>query len=177
MADLVVPQLGESITEAVIARWRKNVGDAVEANDILVDLETDKVTVELPSPVAGALTEQRAQVGQTVKVGEIVGKVADGEKGKAAPAQTQKQPSPSPSPSPSTSTSTSTSTPSASTARAAAASGGLDREALLELPPSQRRIAREQGRLPRATIRRRGTLRRTRRGCSSRCARWLACAT
>ena len=63
MADLVVPPLGESITEAVVAKWRKNVGDAVAANDILVDLETDKVTVELPSPVAGVLGEQRAAVG------------------------------------------------------------------------------------------------------------------
>ncbi|KAB2895794.1 MAG: dihydrolipoamide succinyltransferase, partial [Kofleriaceae bacterium] len=68
MADLVVPQLGESITEAVIARWLKNVGDTVAADEPLVDLETDKITVQLPSPVSGALKAQSAAVGATVKV-------------------------------------------------------------------------------------------------------------
>src|SRR5690349_6415515 len=87
MADLVVPQLGESITEAVIARWLKNVGDAVAADEPLVDLETDKITVQLPSPVAGTLQAQSAAVGATVKVGDVVGAVAAGAGGaKAAPA-------------------------------------------------------------------------------------------
>jgi len=54
MADLVVPQLGESITEAVIARWLKEVGDAVAIDEPVAELETDKITVQLPSPVAGA---------------------------------------------------------------------------------------------------------------------------
>jgi pyruvate/2-oxoglutarate dehydrogenase complex dihydrolipoamide acyltransferase (E2) component len=85
MAELVVPQLGESITEAVIGRWLKNVGDAVAADEPVVDLETDKITVQLPSPVAGALTEQRAAVGSTVKVGDIVGAVAAGAAAAAAP--------------------------------------------------------------------------------------------
>src|SRR5690349_6431173 len=85
MADLVVPQLGESITEAVIAKWLKNVGDAVAADEPLVDLETDKITVQLPSPAAGALTEQKFPVGATVKVGDVVGQVAVGAAGKAAP--------------------------------------------------------------------------------------------
>jgi 2-oxoglutarate dehydrogenase E2 component (dihydrolipoamide succinyltransferase) len=76
MADLVVPQLGESITEAVVARWLKRVGEPVAADEPVVDLETDKVTVQLPSPVAGALAEQRFAVGATVKVGDIVGQVA-----------------------------------------------------------------------------------------------------
>src|SRR5690349_2216914 len=93
MADLVVPQLGESITEAVIAKWLKNVGDAVAAEP-LVDLETDKITVQLPSPAAGALTEQKFPVGATVKVGDVVGQVAVGAAGKAAAGDGKSAPQP-----------------------------------------------------------------------------------
>src|SRR5215510_3274265 len=75
MADLIVPQLGESISEAVVAKWLKQVGDPVAADEPVVDLETDKITVQLPSPVAGALAEQRFAVGATVKVGDVIGQV------------------------------------------------------------------------------------------------------
>src|SRR6478736_3069984 len=81
MADLVVPQLGESITEAVIARWLKQAGDAVAVDEPVAELETDKITVQLPSPVAGAMGEQRAAVGATVKVGDVIGTVDGGKKG------------------------------------------------------------------------------------------------
>src|SRR5260221_9265516 len=84
MADLVVPQLGESITEAVIARWLKQVGDAVAVDEPVAELETDKITVQLPSPVAGALGEQRFAVGATVKVGDVIGAVEAGKQGKSA---------------------------------------------------------------------------------------------
>src|SRR6185369_7138561 len=84
MADLVVPQLGESISEAVVAKWLKQVGDAVADGEPVAELETDKITVELPSPVAGALSEQRAAVGATVKVGDVIGAVEAGKAGKAA---------------------------------------------------------------------------------------------
>ena len=84
MADLVVPTLGESITEAVIARWLKNVGDSVALDEPLVDLETDKITVELRAPSGGVLGEQRFKVGATVKVGQVIGQVAqNGEIGRA----------------------------------------------------------------------------------------------
>ena len=86
MANLVVPPLGESITEAVVARWLKNVGDAVAVDEPVVDLETDKVTVQLPSPVAGTLGAQGAEVGATVKVGQVVGAVSPGAAGAKAPA-------------------------------------------------------------------------------------------
>lgn len=72
MADLVVPELGESITEATVGRWLKQVGEAVAADEPLVDLETDKVTVQLPAPEAGALSELRAAEGDTVTVGQII---------------------------------------------------------------------------------------------------------
>jgi 2-oxoglutarate dehydrogenase E2 component (dihydrolipoamide succinyltransferase) len=90
--DLVVPKLGESITEAIIAKWLKNVGEGVAADEGVVELETDKVSVTVPAPAAGVLSEQRAKVGETVTIGAVLGAVTPG----AAPA---KSPSPSPSPS------------------------------------------------------------------------------
>jgi len=86
MADLVVPPLGESITEAVVATWLKQVGDAVAAGEPVAELETDKITVQLPSPVAGVLADQKVAVGATVKVGDVIGAVEAGKQGKAAPA-------------------------------------------------------------------------------------------
>src|SRR6187200_2049321 len=83
MADLVVPKLGESISEAVVAKWLKQVGDAVADGEPVAELETDKITVQLPSPVAGALAEQRFAVGATVKVGDVIGAVDAGKAGKA----------------------------------------------------------------------------------------------
>ena len=147
MADLVVPQLGESITEAVVARWRKNVGDAVAANDIIVDLETDKVTVELPSPVAGALEAQKFPVGATVKVGDVVGAVKEGAAAAKPPPSAAASASASPAPA---KAAKEPSKPAAAAPRPprAETQQGLDKEALLDLPPSQRRLARERGAIP-----------------------------
>src|SRR5262245_47621023 len=78
MADVVVPALGESITSGVINRWNKKVGDPVQVDEPLLSLETDKVTVDVPSPVAGVLSEIVNGEGATVKVGDVVGKVAEG---------------------------------------------------------------------------------------------------
>ncbi|MEO7732207.1 MAG: biotin/lipoyl-containing protein, partial [Kofleriaceae bacterium] len=85
MADLVVPQLGESITEAVVSTWLKQVGDAVAIDEPVAELETDKFTVQLPSPVAGVLAAQSAAVGATVKVGDVIGSVTAGAVQAAAP--------------------------------------------------------------------------------------------
>jgi len=87
MADLVVPQLGESITEAVVSSWLKQVGDAVAADEPVAELETDKITVQLPSPVAGVLAVQSVAVGATVRVGDVIGSVEAGKVTAAAPAQ------------------------------------------------------------------------------------------
>ncbi|MBI4512011.1 MAG: 2-oxoglutarate dehydrogenase complex dihydrolipoyllysine-residue succinyltransferase [Deltaproteobacteria bacterium] len=76
--DLVVPALGESITEAVIARWLKKVGEAISADEPVVDLETDKVSVQLPSPATGVLAAQRFAEGATVRVGDVIGKIENG---------------------------------------------------------------------------------------------------
>ncbi|HEU4729170.1 MAG TPA: 2-oxoglutarate dehydrogenase complex dihydrolipoyllysine-residue succinyltransferase [Kofleriaceae bacterium] len=97
MVDLVVPPLGESITEAVVSVWLKQVGEHVAADEPLAELETDKVTVQLPSPAAGVLVEQRATAGATVKVGDVVGTVDNTQK--ARPAATPAQPAgPAPAP-------------------------------------------------------------------------------
>ena len=151
MADLIVPQLGESITEAVIGRWLKQVGDAVAADEPVVDLETDKVTVQLSAPAAGALSEQRAAVGTTVRVGQIVGQVAEGAAGKAgAPAPAPgKSPTPAPAPGPTAAPAPVATAPAPTAAALAPAmAAGLDKDALLRLTPAQRAAAREAGKLP-----------------------------
>lgn len=80
--DIKVPALGESLTEATVARWMKQAGEAVAVDEPLVELETDKVTVEVPSPVAGTLSDILANEGDNVEVGAILGRIAEG----AAPA-------------------------------------------------------------------------------------------
>ena len=76
--DLIVPKLGESIVEATVAKWLKQVGDSVATDEPVVDLETDKVTISLPAPSGGVLTEQKFAVGSVVKVGESVGSITAG---------------------------------------------------------------------------------------------------
>ncbi len=72
---ILVPVLGESITEATVSKWLKNKGETVDADEPIVELETDKVNLEVPSPVTGKLVEINSQDGSTVKVGEILGLV------------------------------------------------------------------------------------------------------
>jgi len=89
MTDIRVPTLGESVTEATIGRWFKKAGDAVAVDEPLVELETDKVTIEVPAPSAGTLGEIVAKDGQTVAVGALLGQINDGAVAKpaAAPAK------------------------------------------------------------------------------------------
>ncbi len=79
--DIHVPTLGESISDATIARWIKKAGDAVAADEPIVELETDKVTLEVPSPVAGKLGEIIAAEGETVEVGALLARVEEGAAG------------------------------------------------------------------------------------------------
>ena len=76
--DLVVPTLGESLTEATVSKWLKQVGDSVKADEPVVELETDKVSVSVPSPETGILSEIRIQAGTTVNVGAVLGSVGAG---------------------------------------------------------------------------------------------------
>jgi 2-oxoglutarate dehydrogenase E2 component (dihydrolipoamide succinyltransferase) len=90
MTEIRVPTLGESVTEATIGRWFKKAGDAVAVDEPLVELETDKVTIEVPAPSAGTLGEIAAKDGETVAVGALLGQINDGAaagKPAAAPAK------------------------------------------------------------------------------------------
>lgn len=79
--EIRVPTLGESVSEATIGTWFKKVGDVVKADEPLVELETDKVTVEVPAPASGVLTEIVAQNGETVGLGALLGQIAEGAAG------------------------------------------------------------------------------------------------
>ena len=90
--EVRVPTLGESVTEATVATWFKQPGEAVAVDEMLCELETDKVTVEVPSPVAGVLTEILAAEGDVVEVGQVLCRVGDaGEAPAAAPADAAPQ--------------------------------------------------------------------------------------
>jgi len=78
MTEIRVPTLGESVTEATIGKWFKKQGDAVAVDEPLVELETDKVTIEVPAPAAGVLSEIAAKDGETVAVGAVLGQIAVG---------------------------------------------------------------------------------------------------
>ncbi|MFO1089064.1 MAG: 2-oxoglutarate dehydrogenase complex dihydrolipoyllysine-residue succinyltransferase [Hyphomicrobiales bacterium] len=99
--EIKVPTLGESVTEATIAQWFKKEGDAVKADEPLVELETDKVTVEVPAPASGVLSSISAKPGETVNVGAILGAIAEGAaaaaaKPAAAKAEAKATPAPAP---------------------------------------------------------------------------------
>jgi 2-oxoglutarate dehydrogenase E2 component (dihydrolipoamide succinyltransferase) len=123
--EIKVPALGESVTEATIARWLKNEGDAVKRDEPLVELETDKVSVEVPSPAAGVLEHIEVKAGGTVNVGAVLGAVKEGA-ATAAPAKAEAQ----------------TAKPVAQPAKAAPAAAA-PAVAAPPPPPSVRRIAEE----------------------------------
>ena len=83
--DIRVPTLGESVTEATIAKWFKNEGDFVKVDEPLVELETDKVTVEVPAPASGKLERINAASGTTVVIGALLGSIAEGVAGAETP--------------------------------------------------------------------------------------------
>jgi 2-oxoglutarate dehydrogenase E2 component (dihydrolipoamide succinyltransferase) len=87
--ELKVPPLGESITEAVVGKWNKKKGDTVAADEPLVVLETDKVTIDVPSPAAGALAQLSFKEGDKVRVGDVLGLIeANGASAAAQPTST-----------------------------------------------------------------------------------------
>jgi 2-oxoglutarate dehydrogenase E2 component (dihydrolipoamide succinyltransferase) len=124
MTDIRVPTLGESVTEATVGKWFKQPGDAVAVDEPLVELETDKVTLEVPAPAAGVLSDVAVKEGATVAPGALLGQITDGAGAapKAAPAA---KPAEAPKPAPA----------SAPTAKAAE----------MPMPPSVRKMAAESG--------------------------------
>jgi 2-oxoglutarate dehydrogenase E2 component (dihydrolipoamide succinyltransferase) len=85
--EIKVPAMGESVTEATVARWFKKEGESVARDEPLLELETDKVTVEVPAPAAGAIESISVKAGATVQVGTVLGSIAEGKPGKAATVQ------------------------------------------------------------------------------------------
>ena len=104
--EITVPVLGESVVEATIARWIKKAGDAVAADEPVVELETDKVTLEVPAPVNGTLTDIIAAEGATVEVGALLATMTEGSAPakapakESAPAEAKSEPAPAPAPTP-----------------------------------------------------------------------------
>jgi len=134
MTEIRVPTLGESVTEATIGRWFKKAGDAVAVDEPLVELETDKVTIEVPAPSAGTLGDIVAKDGETVAVGALLGQINEGAAGAAAkPAAAPAKPTASAAPPP----------PPAAAAPAAAAPKAPPADA--PLAPSVRKLSAETG--------------------------------
>jgi 2-oxoglutarate dehydrogenase E2 component (dihydrolipoamide succinyltransferase) len=96
--EIKVPVMGESVTEATISKWFKKEGDTVKRDEPLLELETDKVTVEVPSPVDGAIESITALAGSTVAVGALLGAIAEGKTGAAPAAAPAKAEAPKPAP-------------------------------------------------------------------------------
>ncbi|WP_037446211.1 biotin/lipoyl-containing protein, partial [Skermanella stibiiresistens] len=99
--EITVPVLGESVSEATVAKWLKKVGDSVAVDEPLLELETDKVTLEVNATSAGTLSEIVAEEGATVEVGALLGTVTDGAgapaaKPAAAKPETKAEPAPAP---------------------------------------------------------------------------------
>jgi len=143
MAEIRVPALGESVTEATIGKWFKKPGEAVAVDEPVVELETDKVTIEVPSPAAGVLADIAAKDGDTVAVGAVLGQIKEGAAGaaKSAPAAA---PSVTPSASPPaqpTPAAAPKEAPSAATTAAPATAKPAD----APLAPSVRKLAAESG--------------------------------
>jgi 2-oxoglutarate dehydrogenase E2 component (dihydrolipoamide succinyltransferase) len=134
MTEIRVPTLGESVTEATIGRWFKRAGDAVAVDEPLVELETDKVTIEVPAPSAGVLGEISAKDGDTVAVGALLGMINDGAAAaRAAPAPAAKPavpasppPAAAPAPAPAAAKAPPADTPLAPSVRKLSAESGID---------------------------------------------------
>ncbi len=92
--EIRVPTLGESVTEAIIGKWFKKPGDTVKADEPLVELETDKVTLEVNAPASGVLAEVAAKDGETVEVGALLGQITEGAASAAKPAAKAETPAP-----------------------------------------------------------------------------------
>ena len=89
--DLLVPTLGESVVEATVAKWMKSSGDSINIDEPIVELETEKVTLEVPSPVSGVLNEILANEGDTVEVGAVLGTLSEGENLKSTSSSSNKE--------------------------------------------------------------------------------------
>ena len=88
--QILVPSLGESVTEATVSKWFKQVGESVDSDEPLVELETDKVNIEVPSPLSGTLSSIKVKEGDVVEVGALLGVVKNGQSSSTATAKEEK---------------------------------------------------------------------------------------
>jgi 2-oxoglutarate dehydrogenase E2 component (dihydrolipoamide succinyltransferase) len=135
MAEIRVPTLGESVTEATIGKWFKKAGDFVAVDEPLVELETDKVTIEVPASAAGVLTDVAVKEGDTVAVGALLGAIKEGAgaapaKSPAKPAEPAAQVAPPATPKPTPAAAPATAMPLAPSVRKIAAETGMDASAV-----------------------------------------------
>src|SRR5262245_22580524 len=98
--EIRVPALGESVTEATVGQWFKKPGEAVGADEVLVELETDKVTMEVRAPAAGVLADIKVEQGATVGIGSVLGSITEGAGAASKPAVPQPAPAAPPKPAP-----------------------------------------------------------------------------
>jgi len=138
MADIRVPTLGESVTEATVGKWFKQPGDAVAVDEPLVELETDKVTLEVPAPAAGVLSEVAVKNGDTVAVGALLGQIKEGAGAQPKPAAAPVATKPAASP---------TGAPDEKTSKIKPIGAGSEQPQPREMPvpPSVRKMAAESG--------------------------------
>lgn len=137
--EIKVPVLPESVADAIVAAWHKQPGESISEGENLVDLETDKVVLEVPAPSSGVLKEILIAVGETVTTGTVLGLLAAGEVAAAKPAAAAPASTPAPAPAPAKSAA-----PAPTANKAAPIAGSLD------LTPSERRKASETGKAPQA---------------------------
>ena len=135
--EIKVPTLGESVTQATVSKWFKAAGDTVAVDEPLVELETDKVTVEVNAPTAGALASIAAPEGSDVEVGAVLGMIEAGAAGTAAPAK-KEAPAPAPAPAPTPAPAAAKPSPAPAPAPAAAPAGVT--ATTLPLPPAVRKL-------------------------------------
>src|SRR5437762_8697627 len=102
--EVIMPQMGESIAEGTITKWMKKVGDTVKRDEPIFEISTDKVDAEIPSPVAGTLTEIRVQEGQTVAINTVVAVIGEAGEQPAAAASAPAAAAPAPAPAPAAAT-------------------------------------------------------------------------
>ena len=131
--DIVIPQMGESVAEGSIGTWLKQVGDAVAQDEPIVEVETDKVAMEVPSPVAGVLVEQLVGEGDTVEIGALIARVDTEGKASAAPAPAPAPAAAAPAPAPAA----------AAPAPAPAPAPAASPQSLMPMSPAVRRMVED----------------------------------
>ena len=158
MADLVLPQLGETVTEGTITRWFKNPGDSISVGEMLYEVSTDKVDSEVPSPMEGVISEIRVPEGETVDVGTVLAivELAEGAVAPppdaAVPVPSAVPPEPAAAPAPTDAPAAPASAPAAAAPANGSANGPATDHGSHLLSPVVRRLVREHGLDPAALV-------------------------